>query len=61
MNENENENVSIVAQNFAFSVPCKLRKLGELAVIWTHDRDVRGMGLFLILRHKLLCICDVKS
>ena len=42
----------------------------ELAVIWTHDRDVRG--LFSILRHKLLCIpvfkeilhckavCDVK-
>ena len=47
--------------------------LAELAVIWTHDRDVRGMDLFSILRHKLLCIpvfkeilhckavCDVKS
>ena len=30
--------------------------LAELAVIWTHDCDVRGMGLFAIIRHKLLCI-----
>ena len=35
--------------------------LAELAVIWTHDRDVRGMGLFLILRHKLLCIPVFKA
>ena len=26
----------------------------DTTVIWTHDRDVRGMGLFSILRHKLL-------
>ena len=44
-----------------------------LAVIWTHDRDVRGMGLLSILRHRLLSIpvfneilhckavCDVTS
>ena len=31
-------------------------KLVKLAVIWTHDRAVRGRGLILILRHKLLCI-----
>ena len=29
-------------------------KLSKVAVIWTHDRDVRAMGLFSILRHKLL-------
>ena len=29
--------------------------LAELAVIWTNDRDMRGMGLFSILRHKWLC------
>ena len=33
----------------------------EPAVIWTHDRNVRGMGLFLILRHKLLCIPSFKE
>ena len=55
---------------------CRERRatLSKPAVIWTHDRDVRGIGLFSILRHKLLCIpvfkeilhckkalCDVKS
>ena len=29
--------------------------LAELAVIWTHYRDVRGMGPFPSLRHKVLC------
>ena len=54
----ENENVSIVTQNFAFFLRRTSHvNLAELAVIGTrHDRDVRGMGLFLILRHKLLCI-----
>ena len=45
---------------------CRARcaKLSKPAVIWTHDRDVRGMGLFTILRHKLQeckVVCDVKS
>ena len=39
----------ILPQNFAFLSA----KLSKLAVIWTHDRDARGMGLFSILRHKL--------
>ena len=51
----------------------KLQHVCILAVIWTHDLDPRGMGLFSILCHKLLCIpifkeilrckavCDVKS
>ena len=30
--------------------------LAELGEIWTHDCDVRGMRLFSILCHKLLCI-----
>ena len=33
----------------------------ELAVIWTHDRDVRGMGLLPNLCHKLLCIFGFKE
>ena len=37
---------------------CRARrtKLSQLTVIWTRDRDVRGMGLFSILRHQPLII-----
>ena len=54
---------------------CRARslKFSKLAVIWTHERAVRGMGLVSTLRNKLLCnakflsklkcnaVCDIKS
>ena len=56
-----------------FTCRARRAKLSKPAVIWTHDCDVRGMGLFSILSHKLLCnakflrkqeckaVCDIKS
>ena len=39
-----------------FICPAWRAKLSKL--IWTHDRDVRGMGPFSSLRHKLLKVCN---
>ena len=45
-------------QNFQIficqAICTKLSKV-HVTVIWTHDRDVRGMGPFPSLRHKVLC------
>ena len=44
----------IFASKFYFLFAKKLRKSAKLAVILTHNRADRGMGLFCIWRHKLL-------
>ena len=65
--------LSFVPQNFAFYLLGKHAKSSKLAEIGANNRDVTGMGLFSILRLKLICnakflgkqdckaVCDVKS
>ena len=60
-------------KNSLFIYRARHAKLSKLGIIWTHDRDVRAMVLFSIVRHKLLCnakflwkqeckaVCDLKS
>ena len=44
----------IVPQNFAFYLLGWRARSSKLAVIWTHDRGMRGMGLSSTWRHKML-------
>ena len=45
-----------LSRNSAFYLPGMTRKVIKTNL--THDRDVRGMGLFSSLRHKLLKVCN---